>query len=150
MLRAQNTITKPVISPVSRTAGHTQVGVIDCAGADFVKIDCNTSDIATVGTASATGGSISIGEGETTNVSDQTTIVANQTGLKVGRATVYLVDTRSKKRFLHVTFTAGTAGVSNETQLVSVTSTKFRLEQSPTAAGGMVEGLTNSNAIIVA
>jgi hypothetical protein len=61
MLNAQNGVTKAVISPVSRTAGHTQVGFIDTMGADYVKVDVNVSDIATTGTASATGGSISIG-----------------------------------------------------------------------------------------
>lgn len=150
MIYPQNTITKPIISPVSRTAGHTQVGFIDCLGANYATIDVNTSDIATVGTASATGGSISVGHAADTNVSNAVTVVANQTGLKVGRLTRYLIDTKSKERYLHVTFTAGTAGVSNETQLVSVTGSVSRLEQSPTAAGGMVTGLTNSNAIIVA
>ena len=35
---------------------------IDTLGADYVEIDVNVSDIATVGTASATGGSISLGD----------------------------------------------------------------------------------------
>jgi hypothetical protein len=149
MVNAQNGVTKAIISPVSRTAGHTQVGYIDTLGADYVKIDANVSDIATVGTASATGGSLSLGEADDTNVSNATTIVADRTALKHARAVTYLVDTKSKKRYLHLTFTAGTAGVSNETQLVSVTGTVSRLEQSPTSTGGMVSGLTNSVAVIV-
>jgi ApbE superfamily uncharacterized protein (UPF0280 family) len=149
MHNAQNTVTKAIISPVSRTAGHTQVGYIDTMGADYVKLDVNVSDIATVGTASATGGSISIGEADDTNVSNATTIVADRTALKYARNVTYLVDTKSKKRYVHVTFTAGTAGVSNETQLVSVVGATSRLEQSPTSTGGMVSGLTNSVAVIV-
>jgi hypothetical protein len=149
MLNAQNGVTKAVISPVSRTAGHTQVGFIDTMGADYVKVDVNVSDIATTGTASATGGSISIGEADDTNVSNATTIVADRTALKYARNVTYLVDTKTKKRYVHVTFTAGTAGVSNETQLVSAVATLGRLEQAPSATGGMVTGLTNSVALIV-
>jgi hypothetical protein len=149
MVNAQAQITKAVISPVSRTAGHTQVGYIDTLGADYVKLDVNVSDIATVGVATATGGSVSLGEADDTNVSNATTIVADRTGLKYARAVSYLVDTKTKKRYLHVTFTAGSAGVSNETQLVSVTGATSRLEQAPTSTGGMVTGLTNSVAVIV-
>jgi hypothetical protein len=149
MVNAQAQVTKAVISPVSRTAGHTQVGYIDTLGADYVKLDVNVSDIATVGVATATGGSVSLGEADDTNVSNATTIVADRTGLKYARAVSYLVDTKTKKRYLHVTFTAGSAGVSNETQLVSVTGATSRLEQAPTSTGGMVTGLTNSVAVIV-
>jgi hypothetical protein len=149
MVHAQNNVTKAVISPVSRTAGHTQVGYIDTMGADYVEIDVNVSDIATTGTASATGGSISLGEATDTNVSNATTIVADRTGLKFARNVTYKVDTKTKKRYLHLTFTAGTAGVSNETQLVSATAKTTRLEQYPSATGGMVSGLTNSVAVIV-
>jgi hypothetical protein len=149
MVNAQAQVTKAVISPVSRTAGHTQVGYIDTLGADYVKLDVNVSDIATVGVATATGGSVSLGEADDTNVSTATTIVADRTGLKYARAVSYLVDTKTKKRYLHVTFTAGSAGVSNETQLVSVTGATSRLEQAPTSTGGMVTGLTNSVAVIV-
>jgi len=149
MINAQNQITKAIISPVSRTAGHTQVGFIDTLGADFVKIDANVSDIATVGTASATGGTLSLGEADDTNVSNATTIVADRTALKHARNVTYLVDAKTKKRYLHLTFTAGTAGVSNETQLVSAVGSVSRLEQGPTGTGGMVSGLTNSVAVIV-
>jgi hypothetical protein len=149
MLHQQNSVTKAIISPVSRTAGHTQVGYIDTLGSDYVKIDANVSDIATTGTASATGGTLSLGEADDTNVSNATTIVADRTGLKFARAVTYLVDTKLRKRYLHLTFTAGTAGVSNETQLVSVTGATARLEQAPTSTGGMVSGLTNSVAVIV-
>jgi hypothetical protein len=149
MVHAQNQVTKAIISPVSRTAGHTQVGFIDTLGADYAKIDVSVSDIATTGTATATGGSISLGEADDTNVSNATTIVADRTALKYGRNVTYLVDTKSKKRYLHLTFTAGSAGVSNETQLVSVVGATGRLEQSPSATGGMVSGLTNSVSVIV-
>lgn len=149
MVNAQAQVTKAIISPVSRTAGHTQVGYIDTLGADYAKIDVNVSDIATVGTASATGGSISIGDAVDTNVSNATTIVANQTALKYARNVTYLVDTRTKARYLHVTVTAGTAGVSNETQLFSAVGSTSRLAESPSATAAMVSGLTNSTAVIV-
>jgi hypothetical protein len=149
MVNAQNTVTKLAITPVSRTAGHTQVGFIDCLGVDYLKVDVAVSDIATTGTASATGGSISLGDAVDSNVSNATTMVADRTGLKFARNVTYLVDMRTKKRFAHLTFTAGTAGVSNETQLVSAVITAFRLEQAPSATGGMVSGLTNSVAVIV-
>jgi hypothetical protein len=149
MINAQAQVTKAIISPVSRTAGHTQVGYIDTLGADYVKIDANVSDIATTGTASATGGTLSLGESDDTNVSNATTIVADRTALKFARNVTYLVDTRTKKRYLHLTFTAGTAGVSNETQLVSAVGSVSRLERAPSATGGMVTGLTNSVAVIV-
>jgi hypothetical protein len=83
MIPAQAQTTKAMISPVSRTAGHTQVGYIDTLGADYVKIDANVSDIATTGTASATGGTLSLGEADDTNVSNATTIVADRTGAEV-------------------------------------------------------------------
>lgn len=149
MIEAQKSQTKAIISPVSRTAGHTQVGYIDTLGADYAKIDVSVADIATVGTASATGGSISLGEADDTNVSNATTIVADRTGLKYARNVTYLVDTRSKKRYLHLTFTAGTAGVSNETQVVSAIGSTSRREQTPSSTGAMVTGLTNSVAVIV-
>lgn len=149
MIDAQKQVTKAVISPVSRTAGHTQVGFIDTLGADYAKIDVNASDIATTGTASATGGSISLGEADDTNVSNATTIVADRTALKFARNVTYLVDTKTKKRYLHLTVTAGTAGVSNETQLFSAVGSVSRLDQAPTGTGGMVSGLTNSVAVIV-
>lgn len=149
MIHSQNTVTKAVITPVSRTAGHTQVGYIDTLGADYVKIDASVSDIATTGTASATGGSLSLGEADDTNVSNATTIVADRTGLKFARNVTYLVDTKLKKRYIHLTYTAGTAGVSNETQLVSAVGSVSRLGSGPTSTGGMVTGLTNSVAVIV-
>lgn len=149
MIEAQSTVTKAIISPVSKTAGHTSVGFIDTLGADYLEIDVMSSDIAGTGVASATGGSISIGEAADTNVSNATTIVANQTGLKIGRCTTYKIDTKTMARYAHVTVTAGTAGVSNETQLFSVTGKLSRLQNSPTSTGGMVTGLTNSNALIV-
>lgn len=146
---AQKTVTKSIMSPVSRTAGHTQVGFIDCLLADYVKVDANVSDIAGTGVASATGGTLSIGQADDTNVSNATTIVADRTGLKFARQVTWLVDTRSMKRYIHVTFTAGSAGVSNETQLVSVAGATSRLEQTPSATGAMVSGLTNSVALII-
>lgn len=149
MIHAQNTVTKAIISPVSRTAGHTQVGYIDTLGADYVNIDASVGDIATTGTASATGGSLSLGEADDTNVSNATTIVADRTALKFARNVTYLVDTKGKKRYIHLTYTAGTAGVSNETQLVSAVGTLSRLGSAPTSTGGMVSGLTNSVAVIV-
>ena len=144
MVPAQDVITKLMITPVSRTAGHTQVGFIDCLGARYLTIHSSVSDIATVGTASATGGSISIGEADDTNVSNATTIVADVTALKYARCRSDLIDLRGKKRYIHVTVTAGTAGVSNETQLFSVTGHLSRLEAGPSAEGGRVQGLTNS------
>jgi hypothetical protein len=149
MINSQNTVTKSIISPVSRTAGHTQVGFIDTLGVDYVKIDVNASDIATTGTASATGGSISLGEADDTNVSNATTIVADRTGLKFARNVTYLVDTKLKKRYIHLTCTAGTAGVSNETQLFSAVGTTSRQDATPSSTGAMVSGLTNSVAVIV-
>lgn len=149
MIHDQARVTKLIITPKSHTAGHTNVGYIDCLGADYAKIDAAVSDIATTGTASATGGTLSIGEADDTNVSNATTVVADRTGLKFARQVTWLVDTKTKKRYLHVTFTAGTAGVSNETQLVSVTGAVSRLGQMPSATGGMVSGLTNSVALIV-
>ncbi len=149
MVNAQTQITKSLITPVSRTAGNTQIGYIDTLGADYVKVDANVSDIATTGTASATGGTLSLGEADDTNVSNATTVVADRTGLKFARNVTWLVDTKTRKRYLHLTFTAGSAGVSNETQLVSAVASVSRLEQAPTGTGGMVSGLTNSVAVIV-
>ncbi len=149
MIHAQKSITKAMASPVAVTAGMTNVSFIDTMGADYAKIDVNVSDIATTGVATATGGSISIGEADDTNVSNATTVIANVTGLKFARCRTYLVDTKTRKRYLHCTFTAGSAGVSNETQLLSVTGAVSRLGQGPTSVGGMVSGLTNSAAAIV-
>ena len=149
MYSLQATQSKLIISPVSRTAGHTQVGFIDCRDAGEAKIDVAVSDIATVGTASATGGSISLMEAADTNVSNGTTIVADRTGLKNERLVTYHVDTRLMARYAHVKFTAGSAGVSNETQIVSVTGTLGRLAAQPTSTGGMVSGLSNSVAVLV-
>lgn len=149
MIHAQNNITKALITPISRTAGSTQVGFIDTMGADYVEIDVNVSDIATTGTASATGGTISLGSATDTNVSNATTIVADRTGLKFARNVTYKVDNKLGKRYLHLTFTAGSAGVTNETQIVSATAKTSRLEQYPSATAGMVSGLTNSVVVIV-
>lgn len=138
-----------MILPQSHTAGHTNVGWIDTQGAGELKIDVLVSDIATVGTASATGGSISIGEAFDTNVSNATTIVANRTGLKYGRLITYNVDTRLMARYAHATFTAGTAGVSNETQRVSVCGTLGRLAAAPTSTGGMVDTVNTDNVALI-
>lgn len=149
MYSLQATRSKPLILPTSHTAGHTNVGWIDTRGADELKIDVVVSNIATVGTASATGGSISIGEASDTNVSNATTIVANRTGLKYGRLITYNVDTRLMARYAHATFTAGTAGVSNETQLVAVVGTLGRLSAAPTSTGGMVDTVNTDNVALI-
>lgn len=149
MFSLQNTQTKMLFAPVSRTAGHTQVGFIDTRNAGELKVDVAVSDIATVGTASATGGSISLMEAADTNVSNGTTIVADRSSLKHERVVTYHVDTSLMARYAHVKFTAGTAGVSNETQLVSCVGTLGRLASAPTSTGGMVTGNTNSVAVLV-
>ncbi len=149
MVNAQNTVTKLAITPVSRTAGHTQVGFIDTLGADYVEIDVSVSDIATTGTVATKTFTAMGSDAVDTNVSNAVTVVADRTGLKFARNVTYKVDTRTKKRYLHLTFTAGSAGVSNETQLVSAVAKTTRTEQFPSATGGMVSGLTNSVAVIV-
>lgn len=149
MLPTQTGKTKLIIPPVSRTAGHTQVGYIERKGADTLLLICSASSIAGTGVASATGGSFSIGEATDTNVSNATTIVANETAIKFEQMKVYVIDLRGKDEVIHVTATAGTAGVSNETQLFSVTGTLLNLEEGPTAAAGLVTGLTNNEVLVV-
>ena len=119
MIHAQKNTTKLMITPVSCTAGMTAVGFLDTLDADYAEVSMGVSDIATVGTASATGGSLSLGHSDDTNPSNAVTIVANVTGFKHARLREDKVDCKTLKRYLFATFTAGTAGVSNETQLVS-------------------------------
>lgn len=150
MIHEQNSVFREVFVPTQHTAGHTNTGYIDTLGADYVVIDHSNGSIAGSGVASATGGSISIGSADDTNVSNATTLVANLTGLKFASARRTVIDTKTGcKRYVHVTFTAGTAGVSNEPQYVSCTAFTGRLLNSPTSTGGMVAGLTNNSARIV-
>ena len=149
MISAQRTITKLAISPVSCTAGMTAVGFIDTLDADYLKLDVCCSDIAGSGVASAIGGSISIGEATDTNVSNATTIVADRTDQDFGRAVTYLIDTKTRKRYIHVTCTAHTSGSSNAAQVYAAVGTVFRVGEGPSSTGGMVTGLTNSAAVIV-
>lgn len=141
------------IAPVSRTAGHTAIGYFDRLNgnklADYLEIDVQLASITGSGVASATGGSLSVGESADTNPSNAVTIVANKTGLKLEQQQSYKIDLRSKKRYIFVTFTAGSAGASNETQVVSVSGSLGNVEDKPTAAAGMVSRNTNSAVTIV-
>lgn len=150
MIHEQNSVFREIFVPTQHTAGHTNTGYIDVLGADYAVIDFANGSIVGTGVATATGGTLSIGSSDDTNVSNAATLVANLTGLKFASARRTCIDTKTGcKRYIHVTFTAGSAGASNEPQYVSCTGFTGRLQNSPTSTGGMVNGLTNNSARIV-
>ena len=148
MVHAQNSTDKLILSPASITAAATAASSLDTKGADWASIRVAIANVATPSLASNDGVTVKLEESEDTYISNVTTFVANKTGIKYGREIRYEVDTRLRKRYLHLSIIPGTSGVSNETVVAGAIGTIGRKEQLPASTSDMIAGGTNDAVIL--
>jgi len=133
-----------VLSSQLVTDGATVTANIDTKGADYATITVNCS--VEEGT-DANNPTLSILTGDTTAVSDFATIVANQSlDLSAARIVTYGVDLRGKKRYLRLSFTAGT-GTGNDVT-VGATYRLLRLDKAPASTSDM-RASTNDVVVLI-
>lgn len=145
MIHAQAQPDALIIVPCSLTAGSNVTANMDCIGAEYATIRVLVTNAqATVATATGATVSVLSSDTATTNATTYVTVVADRTALKFGQEVRYDIDMKGAKRYLRVNITAGTAGVSNDTCLVSAIGTLSRREQAPTSIQALVTLLTNN------
>ena len=142
------------------TSGNAASGYIDCKGAGNVEIDVSISDISTPTIATANGCNVAVTESDDTNASNFAAVTGatSQTAIKLKRLVKYnIIRGPQKKRYVKVTLTAGTAGVSNDNVPACAANARLsHLESSPTNAAesvnAAVNGAANTNnaAVVVA
>ncbi len=147
MKRSQLNTDTLLISPVSVTNTNTATANLDTIGAAYATIRVALANIAQATIASADGVTIALSESDDTQVSNFTTVVANRTGIKVGREVRYEVDLKGRKRYLRLAVTPGTSGVTNEPVIVAAFGTLSIKENARTSTAAMVAG-TNDAVII--
>lgn len=126
------------------TDGATVTANLDMKGADYATIIIN---LGTEETTDATTAVISVLSSDDTVVSNFATIVANRSEATVDpHQVVYNIDTKTAKRYLRLSFTAGTGTGSN--QLISANAITSRLGQEPSATSDMVAS-TNDAVVTV-
>lgn len=138
----QQTKKKAIFASQSLSAGASATGTVDTLGADYLEISVNVGSIATAGHASSNGVTIAVTESDDTNASTFAAIsgVSDVTGIKYLRLHELKLPRKVAKRYVKLTVTAGTSGVSNEAVVVGAIQTLSDLEVSPSTAAGMVEG----------
>lgn len=148
MKRSQLHTDTLMISPASYTNGATASYNLDTKGAAYATIRVAIANIAQATIASADGVTVSLLHADDTNTSNFATLVANRTGIKFGREVRYEVDLKGKKRYLRLTVTPGTSGVSNEPVVVSAIGTLSIKEDIRTSTANLVAGTNDYVAIV--
>jgi hypothetical protein len=126
-----------LLNPQAMTAGATQTANLDCLGADYSTIHATVALGATATIASSDGTTVKLLSSDDTNATNFATI-KSFTGIKASQNVVFHTDTRVGKRYLRISVTTGTSGVTNEAATVSSIGTLSRLEAIPSSAAGMV------------
>jgi len=133
-----------LVAPAAFTNGATASSRVDLLGADHATLHIDVSLGATATIASADGVTVSVLHSDNTNASTFATVAANLTGKKTSFNAIYNIDTKTKGRYLRVTVTPGTSGVSNEVATVAVNGSLSRLEQKPGSTSDMLVGTSVS------
>ena len=146
MINLQNSKSQLVLGPTT-AATTTRSASFDWAGADYAKIRV----IQSATTASGTNGGCSISVLHADSVPTQATQFATITADLTSQSTtsheaIYLVDTRTKKRYGKVILTPNTN--TNDTVITSVVLETGRLENAPSNTSAMVH-TTNDVVTIV-
>lgn len=131
-----------LFAPAAVTAAATASSRIDTLGSDYATISVAVSLGATATIASSDGVTISVLHSDNTNASTFVTLAANKTAIKTSENAYYTVDTRAAKRYLRVTCSPGTSGVTNEHATVAILGTLGKLEKKPDSTGDMLVGTT--------
>ncbi len=148
MITSQAMADKLLLNNLGCTNGFTTTANVDTLGADYVTIRVALALGNTATIASANGVTIKLQETDVaTGTTSAITAFADKTGIKLPQEVRYEVDCRARKRFLQLTLTSGTAGVTNENVTATVFSTLSRMEKSPSSTADMVTG-TNDQAVI--
>ena len=142
-VEAQAVVEKTLIDAVAQTAGVTTDGFIDCLDADYAVLRVNVTKGNTATIASADGATVSVVHSTDSNYSNGVTVAANKTALKLTQTARYAVDMRGKRRFLVARVISGTAGATNDNEVICAVGTLSRLAQSPSSTSGMQTGNTN-------
>lgn len=129
-----------LVAPAAFTNGATASSRVDLLGADYATVNINVALGNTATIASADGVTVSVLTSDNTNASTFATVAANLTSKKTSFNAVYNIDTKTAKRYLRVTVTPGTSGVSNEVATVAVNGMLGMLEKKPDATSDMLVG----------
>jgi uncharacterized integral membrane protein len=145
-----------LISPQSMTNGATVSQYQDCSNAEYATIRCQVALGATGTIASANGVTVTLATADVTNSSAFTNITgASFTGIKNSNNNLFHVDMRAQKRYLQVSVTTGTAGVTNENATISSLATLTNKAQMPSGTvdasglGGTFVSGANDNFVII-
>lgn len=149
MINEQNSTFTSLIDPVAMTNGETQAATLDCKGADYATVRITMTKGSTGTVASADGATFRLASSDVTHTSSFVTVTADRTAIKLTQTGTYLVDMKTKKRYLRASAITGTSGVSNENATVAIHATLSRLESAPTATNDMTTGNTNDAVTIV-
>ena len=127
------------------TDGATVTANLDTKGADYAVIRLN---LGAEETTDATTTSISLLSSDDTVVTNFATITADQTpGLENAHELRYEVDLKGHKRYLRLSFTAGTGTGSNA--LVGATGTLYRQSETNATAVADLNDSTNDTVVVV-
>jgi len=116
---AQKLIDTVLLRPQLVTDGATVTANLDCAGAAWASVRVNLS---TEETTHANASTVSLLESDDTVVTNFATITADQSvNLETGQEVRYEVDLLGRKRYLRLSYTAGT-GTGNDITVGSIGS----------------------------
>ena len=128
------------------TDGATVTANLDCRGADYARIIVN---LGAEETTNATTVTLSLLESDDTVVTNFATVTANATpGLENAHQRVYHVDMRNRKRYLRLSFTAGTGTGSNA--YVGAVADLYLQDEAPASTSDMVASTNDAVTILPA
>lgn len=134
-----------LISPKTMTNSATQTANLDCKGYDYAIITINFgAELNTNGV----GPTLSLLSCDTTVATDFATVVADRSAedLTAAKNVVYMVDTKTAKRYLRLSVTTATA--TNDNVTFAAIASLHRAELLPASTSAMV-GSTNDVVVTV-
>ena len=144
MLPYQTVRIEQLMVPQLITDAAVVTAIMDCIGGDFVTLIINQS---VEESGSATGADISVLASDTTVVTEFVTVAADYAADNVtAHMALYFIDLRGGKRYLRLTYSAGTGAANDMT--FSATGILHNLDELPSNAAGRAKS-ANDNVIIV-
>jgi hypothetical protein len=143
-----------LLSPQAMTAGATLTANHDTLNGDYSTIRFAVNMGATGTIASNNGVTVSLSTSDVTNATTFVAIANNSfTGINSPREILFQTDTLNQKRYLQLSVTTGTSGVTNENATVCAFGTLTNMAQTPSgtvAAPGLGGApVTGTNDVVV-
>ena len=144
MIESLKTKDEVMLAPQTVTDGATVTANLDCVGADWAKINVLCSAEESTHAANST---ISLSESDDTVVTNFATVTANTSlDLTASKQQRFEVDLRGRKRYLRLSFTAGTT-TGGDVDVAAVASLG-RLAQGPGSTSDMVASTSDGVTVV--